>query len=386
MQQTPTPLRDEFGLNRVEKGLAGLSKPKALKEEEEEDEDDDFWSVTSSRKEWKERKKQQKSFLQAQLSNLSNPKHRYQASTRHLEMEVEEDEERRQREQDNGTSFVEDAADRERREEEERREQERLLTLTRSSVFQRKGELPFVASSLSKWLPSLDTDSMLKKRRRREEDDDDSLLQASVVQGIIRSMCELEEEDAHQDMQSYEPSIELAYLQKARAMVNEEAKKEQEPTSFERFKQQWEEAHQQVQYNPSKRRYEVLESAEDKLRSLQWEFERTKEGVEREAKRARKLETKVAVLTKGYKDREGRTTANIQQLYQQLSDTSKQVKAFERLAGEEEVGIEIRSREASSALETLQNEERQLQHIYKSLHRQVGHLALQWQEHTQQNI
>lgn len=131
----------------------------------------------------------------------------------------------------------------------------------------------------------------------------------------------------------------------------------------------WEAVNRDVMYVPSQGRYMRASalSAAEKIASLQSDFESVRKEMEKEAKRAAKLEQKVGILTNGLSNRLDSLKGDVEKHIKELGVSEIELRCFEALH-EQEQHVAPERIEALQALVNAQAErERALQERYKSL-------------------
>ena len=122
-------------------------------------------------------------------------------------------------------------------------------------------------------------------------------------------------------------------------------------------------------YVPSQQRYAPLSSASsaDQLQSAQQQLQLVKNFMERDAKKAAKLEKKLDVTLGGYKKREGALRAELLRLQQELQQKTIEAACFAKLHSNEALAVPQRLSQMAALVSEQTAREAELQARYKQL-------------------
>ncbi|KAI3429454.1 hypothetical protein D9Q98_005547 [Chlorella vulgaris] len=318
---TPTPMRDALGLN-----------------------DPDAFTVAASKREEAARLALLRTDLRAGLGQLPAPRNEYQI----VVPEMPEDEAAEE-------GFEEDAAEREARKK-AAAEAARLAELRkRSAVMQRS--LPRPASL--ELLPEPRPDSQLDKLSARELAEE--LLQREYASLITfeHTRFPLKEKkgkgaaaaaDAGPAIDQFEEEELAAASQLLRSEVDfvRQAMNHSELETSD-YAAAWEAVAKDIIYVPSQQRYTRAASAtnSDRIASLQAEFDAVRKEMEKEAKRAAKLEQKAGLVTGGLTKRQQKLLGETDEAWAALQSAATELECFRLLH-------EAEQRSAPDRIEALQ--------------------------------
>mmetsp|Transcript_23430 Transcript_23430/g.51433 ORF Transcript_23430/g.51433 Transcript_23430/m.51433 type:complete len:829 (+) Transcript_23430:239-2725(+) len=347
-----TPMRDELGLN-----------------------DMDALIVAGSKRAEQQRQAAMRSELRAGLGSLPAPQNEYQ-----IEMpELPEDEAEGQQLQE------EDAADakaRRQREEEARRQEEERR---KSKALQRHLPRPAATEHLAPPARSAAEQSKLSVRERAEE-----LLAQELVlllqhdaakypvvrekegkkkdkgsgrtaQAEVPDILVFEDSELQQAAELFESEISFVMQAMGHASVTPES-------YFDTFSQ----VRKDLIWVPSKSKYERAASATptERVESLKSEYDNLRSEMEREAKRAAKLEQKVNILLGGLQQRHSKLRPQLEDLWGQLQTAQMELACFQALKERELRTAPERLEKAQELVQKQQERERDLQDRYKALTRE----------------
>lgn len=188
-----------------------------------------------------------------------------------------------------------------------------------------------------------------KKRKQPEPDHDAAVLQTWQV------FDEAELLDAHQLI-----ADETAFVQEAMGHSD---------TTEEEYREAWATAVRDFIYLPMQHKYGRAASATntDRLDSVRGEYHAALDQMKREAERAAKLESKVALVTGGLVSREVKLNEQILHLTERAQAAASDVVSFQSLSAREQHAGPSRRAAAHALVQKQQERERKLQQKYKDL-------------------
>lgn len=331
-----TPLRDELGLNQEE-----------LMEEE-------LRSGASARQAIKKRKLD----LARQLQMLPKPDENVEVS---ISVEDVDDDDL-----ESDAVRVEDAADLDAKRLAARRAAELREEKKKSSVLQKGLPRPLAA------VPS----EALSKQR--EQDPEIVTAQALIFEEMERLIAHDNykypiqakgKKPAKRSAKRVDiENIELEEMDEARKLIAQEMRGVTVP-SAEEFATAWEELHSQQMFVPSRASVEPFSTLKkaQKLEALDHEFSKIASKVEKDTKRAEKLEQKLIVTTKGYRERAAKLREAVVQHFDGFDEACLDIAAFKRLQEIEEQALPLRIGEAQGQLAAAKATEAELQAKYANL-------------------
>ncbi|CAG7835852.1 unnamed protein product [Allacma fusca] len=148
--------------------------------------------------------------------------------------------------------------------------------------------------------------------------------------------------------------------------------------SIEAYTQVWEECLSQVLFVPSQNRYTraTLATKKDRVESLEKRLEQNRSHMQREAKRAAKIEKKLKILTGGYQMR----AQTLLKQFQEGSDTNDRINmehlTFEYLRDLESVAVPRRIGALETDVDLQKEKEKQLQQRFSNLQFKLDELQL----------
>ncbi|GFR40753.1 hypothetical protein Agub_g1364 [Astrephomene gubernaculifera] len=144
----------------------------------------------------------------------------------------------------------------------------------------------------------------------------------------------------------------------------------------EEYTEVWLAAHRDLIFLPARQRYERAASATnvDRIDSLKSEFECVRGDMEREARRASKLEAKLGLLLGGLQRRHAEISSRGAELWGQVRDAAQELVCFKALHERELRAAPERLEALVELLTAAQRTEAQLQERYKSLTRRRAEL------------
>jgi hypothetical protein len=132
--------------------------------------------------------------------------------------------------------------------------------------------------------------------------------------------------------------VDLEEMTAAAALIEAEAKVVREGmghsmTGAEEYAQVWDTCFQDVLWLPSLQSYGRTANAtnSDRLDSVKGEFEAARAEMEKDAKKAAKLEQKVNMLTAGYASRAAQSGVELGQVFEQAAEAKIEVECFKAL-------------------------------------------------------
>ncbi|EFJ42818.1 hypothetical protein VOLCADRAFT_107065 [Volvox carteri f. nagariensis] len=139
----------------------------------------------------------------------------------------------------------------------------------------------------------------------------------------------------------------------------------------------WLAVHRDLIYLPSRQRYERAASATnvDRIESIKCEFEFVRGDMEREARKAAKLEAKLGLLLTGLQRRHGELSGRIGELWGQVRDAAQELACFKALHERELHAAPERLEALGELLSAAQRREVELQERYKALTRRMEDLT-----------
>ncbi|GLI69273.1 hypothetical protein VaNZ11_013849 [Volvox africanus] len=131
----------------------------------------------------------------------------------------------------------------------------------------------------------------------------------------------------------------------------------------------WLGVHRDLIYLPSRHRYERTASATnvDRIESIKSEFEFVRGDMEREARKAAKLEAKLGVLLGGLQRRQGELSGRVGELWAQVRDAAQELVCFKALHDRELRAAPERLEALGELLSSAQRREAELQERFKAL-------------------
>jgi len=337
-----TPLRDELSLNQRQ-------------EESDDFSVTDYGSVASSTFTDASRfNAMQKQKLMSSLKGLPEPEYAYEINM----PEVEED------------------GDADQKKGRKLDEAEIRSELARESRLKEEAELARRTQSVKRYLPrpikyvNISTDSIDDKGAR-----------------LIRSeFIRLIEHDQYQNPISFKDNkqlkldagikpvhleiIEYDYLKKAAAMLKEEVNvisSEHKAFGEDEFQAEWNKAHENRIFIPSKESFGVTKKKNELLESLRSEFDEIKSSVSRSSNRAKKIESKINIISQGHINRTDSAEENLERLYTEYTQLSTEILSLKKLQQNEKNAILSRTQGLRTDLSALENEESVLQRKYQEL-------------------
>eukprot|EP01137_Pigoraptor_chileana_P023731 Opistho-2@90527 len=271
----------------------------------------------------------------------------------------------------------EDAADRDARRERVRAQKERILMKRRSQAVQMNLPRPMdVPASLTKASDAAQTGNALALA--------DDLIKAEMPLMLQHDLSRYPVPGAppQPKVASIEDDFADEELEAARAMIAEEAaamrgraREEGHPIDDKGeidsglFWQTWRECLEEITYIPSQQRYgrTPLVDKKDRLDALEAELNSNRGHMRREEKRAKNMETKMDVLTKGYQNVAVSTIKQINELAERIAEMARTRKGFELLHTNEKGAILRRVETLSEDVAQQQRRETHLQLAYKNL-------------------
>lgn len=339
---TPTPMRDALGLN-----------------------DPDSLAGAASKREEAARLALQRNELRAGLSQLPAPKNEYQIVVPELPEEEAA-----------GDDFEEDAADREARRK-AAAEAARLAELRKRSNVMQRG-LPRPASL--ELLPQARPDEQLERLSARELAEELLQREYSALISYEAARHPVREEKKKGKAASSAadvPPIE-AFEEEELAVASQLLRSEAEfvrkamthgDLGLPEYSAAWEAVAKDIIFVPAQQRYTRAASAtaQDRVASLQAEFDGVRKEMEKEAKRAAKLEQKVGIVTGGLVSRQDKLRKEAEEAWQKLREATTELECFRALHENEQRSAPDRI-EALQALVAAQSQKEQdLQERFKAL-------------------
>ncbi|KAG2498099.1 hypothetical protein HYH03_003857 [Edaphochlamys debaryana] len=168
--------------------------------------------------------------------------------------------------------------------------------------------------------------------------------------------------------------FELGELEEADKLVQQEVAYlksawDQAGFSPDDYRDVWQAVHRDLIYLPSRGKYERAASATnvDRIDSLKSEFECVRGDMEREARRASKLEAKLGLLLAGLQRRHGDLGGRAAELWAQVRDAAQELVCFKALHERELRAAPERLEALAESLASAQRREGELQERYKAL-------------------
>ena len=287
--------------------------------------------------------------LDALFSSLPKPKNKYDLV---LPEEPEEDEEA-------ATGILEDQADIEERKKQAAEVERQRLFRQRSSALQRN--LPRV--------------TILPKPPVAQESPE-SLIQAEFRAIVLHDHAHfphkaIEKAAASQVLPPFEEISEELLLQ-ARQLVEEEVQSEWESAGntkeevIDAFVTHWQSIHDCSVFVPSQNRFALSDSLQkdELLASLSSQFDMIRGKVTKEASRAKKLESKVALYHAGYEANSQKLHQELGQLYLDAELAETELNCFRPLQNKESFSIKRRIAELTLLVDEEKQKETELQARY----------------------
>merc|ERR1711997_1282419 len=139
--------------------------------------------------------------------------------------------------------------------------------------------------------------------------------------------------------------------------------------SLEAYTQVWEECLSQVLFLPTQNRYTRanLASKKDRIESLEKRLEQNRGHMKKEAKRAVKIEDKLKILTRGYQTRAQGLTKQIQDMNEQIEQSTLELSTFRFLNNQEVSAIPQRLQSLEDDVARQKSREKELQDEFSKL-------------------
>ncbi|XP_065836535.1 cell division cycle 5-related protein-like isoform X2 [Oscarella lobularis] len=150
----------------------------------------------------------------------------------------------------------------------------------------------------------------------------------------------------------------------------------------------WEECYDQVMFLPSQNKFTraSLASRKDKLDSMEKRLEHNRNQMIKDAKKAGKLEKKLAVLTGGYQARASGLGKQLEEVHDQVEHTFVEFKTFEALRLHELQAIPRRMERLREDVERQTAREKELQERYSKLTIERDALFGTWQKKQAESL
>merc|ERR1712223_488196 len=163
-------------------------------------------------------------------------------------------------------------------------------------------------------------------------------------------------------------------IESAKKLLNEEMEVVKQgmghgDLSLEAYTQVWEECLAQVLFLPSQNRYTRanLASKKDRIESLEKRLEQNRGHMKKEAKRAVKIEDKLKILTRGYQTRAQGLTKQIQDMNEQIEQSTLELSTFRFLNNQEVSAIPQRLQSLEDDVARQKSREKELQDEFSKL-------------------
>jgi len=331
-----TPLRDELRIN------------------------DDSASMDESVMAEKHRQAAMKKQVLAGLSSLPAPSHDYSIAVPPLPPAHDENQH---------AESEEDASDRLARETAQREAAEAALVKQRSKVIQRDLPRPFtINTSVLKDASVFDSLPALQRAEEMLKREMLSLLQYDALKFPLKAGPPPKKPPQLEAFTQQELHTANELLEQEMGVV-EHALGHGPIGSNGVFEKAWEECNQELAYLPSQKKYSRVSTAtkQEKLDALRDQFESLRMHMEKESKRAMKLEHKLNVVFAGYQTRATQTTASIAELYQKLDEARRDLQCFRGLQIQETHAIPLRIQRVQEEVSKQMEREKELQARYAHL-------------------
>lgn len=350
-QYGKTPIRDELGLN-----------------------DPDNLAIGSSKQAERARQARMNSELRSGLANLPKPQNEYEIRVPEAEEEADED---------MAEPMEEDAADVAARRQALQKAREEAELRKRSQVLQRGLPRPKTLDSL----PAVRPEASLQNLALKEAAE--ALLQNELVLLLQHDAAKypFKERTSKKDKKRKQPEpahnsalvnswhvYEEAELLEAQQLIAEETAIVQEAMGHsditqEEYKDAWATAVKDFIYLPMQHKYGRAASATntDRLDSVRGEYHTALELMKKEAERAVKLESKVAVVTGGLVNRELKLNEQVVELTETVQAAANENVNFQVLSAREQRAGPARCSAARTLVQDQQEREQKLQQKYKEL-------------------
>mmetsp|Transcript_32000 Transcript_32000/g.53782 ORF Transcript_32000/g.53782 Transcript_32000/m.53782 type:complete len:795 (-) Transcript_32000:163-2547(-) len=168
--------------------------------------------------------------------------------------------------------------------------------------------------------------------------------------------------------------VDLEEMVAAAALIEAEAKVVREGmghsmTGAEEYAQVWDTCFQDVLWLPSLQSYGRTANAtnSDRLDSVKGEFEAARAEMEKDAKKAAKLEQKVNMLTAGYASRAAQSGVELAQVFEQAAEAKIEVECFKALQRQELAAAPARLERLTKEVEVQREREKVQQLKYEML-------------------
>ena len=169
-------------------------------------------------------------------------------------------------------------------------------------------------------------------------------------------------------------TFEEAEMQEAAFLIEEEVEHVREAmghtgTTQEEYKEAWATAVRDFIYLPMQHKYGRAASATntDRLDSVRGEYHATLDFMKKEAERASKIESKVALVTGGLANRESKLNQELADLTEKVQAAANDVLSFQTLSVREQRAAPLRRAALQSLVQQQRDREQSLQNKYKDL-------------------
>ncbi|PNW85668.1 hypothetical protein CHLRE_03g197350v5 [Chlamydomonas reinhardtii] len=320
--------------------------------------------------------------LRERLAGLPTPQNEYAFEVPELPEAEEEAED----------AMEEDLADVRARKAREEAERRRIEELKKSKALQRQLPRPLNLDSLPAPKPAAPSTAGASAEQLRDRAEE---LVAAEMRGLLQHDAAKypvkDGRDARKKgkQQHAAPGpvpvleeFELEALQSAAELVDREVAYlrsawDHAKLSPDDYSEVWMSVHRDLIYLPSRQRYERAASATnvDRIDSLKSEFDNVRADMEREAKKAAKLEGKLGLLLGGLQRRHGDLTGRVGELWAQVRDAAQELVCFKALHERELRAAPERLEALGELVDATKRREVDLQERFKALTRRRDELA-----------
>jgi pre-mRNA-splicing factor CDC5/CEF1 len=317
----------------------------------------DFLNINSeSQLEEQHKQKQFKSQLRSQLKNLPSPQNEYNVVLPEDTPSLDDEEKHEEKEVD--------MADYESYKQRQEKAVEMEKMRRRSAVLQKNLPRPTSVSAIKA--------SISDKRESNDLLEADRLIRQEMLALIIQEAYEYPFEhsqisDPAPSSFSYYSSEQLAF---AKSLISEELLKESRPlASKEAIAQIWSGCHHDTVYSSSQKRL-IQMSSLDKKEQIEFytqQMQDLKKEMTEKNEKAKKLDSKISVLQKGYQIRSNNLIQGIKNSFQELVQADIELSSFKKLEELENAEMEARLEYLNAEVSVLEEREAKNQQLYQEL-------------------
>ena len=341
----PTPLRDAFGLNDPD-SMPRFGKQEAFSEDRPFEGHELYMETRLKQNE-----------LRSGLAQLPAPKNEYEIAA----PEIEDIEKEEKPEGEAHLMDIEDAEEEQKKKNAARLEAIEESKKRRSQVLQR---------GLPRPISVIDASS-------NDMTEPDALLYSELLHMVQFDATEYPIESKNQKVDYLMPLKSDPrrppddYISAAEKLLAEEIGVLKDAMGhgeipIEEYMHDWENAKDQVMYVPSKGQFAMssLLSKNEKVATLKWEFENIRREMERDAKRAAKLEQKLDIIIGGLVNRQQNLLDSAEQARKRISSATVELKCYNVLHEQEQRSAPERILELQNLVSAQTTREKNLQEKY----------------------